>query len=354
MLIRPTVLLFSAALLAWAGSAIGMEAGKRAWQSISPGGSTICSDGSDYRFLARPGNPDRLLFYLQGGGGCWNRHNCDPSGDPTHFVNVQNLRMPDAGIFDASNTDNPFRDHSVVFVPYCTGDVHLGARTMVYEGQNGEGPLTVHHQGRANVQAALEWAQTNMAAPREVFVTGSSAGAIPSPYYASILADAYAEARIAQLGDAAGGYRNPVFNTRPKNQWGTFEFIQATRGFENLNPDAFNYERLYVAAARANPQITFARYDAAEDTAQKRFLAMSGQTDVVLRDSLIANHEDIRSAVPNIRSMIIGGDSHTVLGRPEFYIWGAEGIRVRDWVAALVRFEPMASVFCQECVQPET
>ena len=49
------------------------------WQEIYPGGAAICSDGSPYKFLTRKGSADKLLVYLQGGGACWFRQNCDPA-----------------------------------------------------------------------------------------------------------------------------------------------------------------------------------------------------------------------------------------------------------------------------------
>ena len=36
------------------------------------------------------------------------------------------------GIFDRSNPENPFRDFGVIFVPYCTGDVHIGDASRRY------------------------------------------------------------------------------------------------------------------------------------------------------------------------------------------------------------------------------
>lgn len=55
----------------------GLEAG---WNTIEASGDTTCSDGSPYQFFVRPGDPDKLAFYLQGGGGCWNGSNCERIG----------------------------------------------------------------------------------------------------------------------------------------------------------------------------------------------------------------------------------------------------------------------------------
>ena len=34
------------------------------WNRIAPGGETTCSDGSEYAFYARPGDPEMLLVYF--------------------------------------------------------------------------------------------------------------------------------------------------------------------------------------------------------------------------------------------------------------------------------------------------
>ena len=44
--------------------------------TIEPGGETTCSDGTPYKFFVRPGAPEKVVFYLQGGGGCWNGGTC--------------------------------------------------------------------------------------------------------------------------------------------------------------------------------------------------------------------------------------------------------------------------------------
>ena len=318
------------------------------WTSFSPAGATTCSDGSAYKFFARKGNPKKLMVYLQGGGACWFRQNCDPEMQPTYTMNIPETFKPfDFGAFSQSNEDNPFRDYSIVYAPYCTGDVHLGARNTTYAPTTEtQEPLTIHHQGRANMQAVLDWTYSNVPSAEQIFVTGSSAGAIPSPYYASVIADAYPNAKVAQLGDAAGGYRRINDDARPDEQWGTFDFINQTKGFENLEKEGFNYEQIYITAALAHPEITFAEYDAAEDEVQKRFLALSGSKGVKLLDALNANHADINAAVPNFRSFITGGTTHTILQRPEFYAYGAKEHSLVDWVADLADFKSVHNVSC--------
>ena len=112
------------------------------WNTITPGGSTTCSDGSPFRFFVRKADPTQLVFYLQGGGGCWNAETCVSRRPTYRRTAIEEMRSasgtePEAfvahGIAAFNHPENPFADHSFVFVPYCTGDVHIGDRDAVYE-----------------------------------------------------------------------------------------------------------------------------------------------------------------------------------------------------------------------------
>ena len=325
------------------------------WQAVEPGGETTCSDGSAYKFFVRAGDPAKVMVYMQGGGACWFRQNCDPQMQPSYNINIGDWAPTSTGIFNFAHPANPFADYSVVMAPYCTGDVHLGAKDTVYPPvQEGQTPLTIRHQGRTNMQAVLDWTYRNLPNPERIFVTGSSAGAIPSPFYASMLADHYPDARVAQLGDGAGGYRRINQDTRPDQQWGTFSFLNEQRGFENEPAQGFNYERLYIAAAKAHPNILFAEFDNAEDRVQKQFLTLGGSQTESLLSALQANHEDIRAEVDNFRAFIAGGEAHTVLRRPEFYTTAADGVSIRDWVARLAEFSSVEDRTCDPCAVAET
>ena len=310
------------------------------WNTITPGGETTCSDGSEYRFFARKGDPSKLMVYLQGGGGCWNAMTCDREGDPTYTTQAPpSLRSaagaePEEGavhgVLAFGHPENPFADYSVVFVPYCTGDVHIGARTASYtvaaKDDEPEREVTVEHKGFVNGMAALDWTYQAFDAPETIFVTGSSAGAIPSPAYARILKDHYADARIVQLGDGAGGYRS-IQDARPHEPWGAMEALAGFPEIAAMRSGEFNFEKLYTVSAAAEPDVMFGRYDTAEDEVQIQFLQVSGQDVTSLQPLLDANEEDIDAAVSNYRSYVAPGVVHTILLRPEFYTYSVGGTR---------------------------
>jgi pectinacetylesterase len=328
------------------------------WNTIEPGGATTCSDGTPYKFLVRPGDPSKLVVYFQGGGGCFDARTCDPDVEPTYTVNLTELDLARYhGIFAFDHAENPFAQSSFVFAPYCTADVHLGNRDATYEAPETEGhpghQVTIHHRGAQNTAAALQWTYDHFFRPESVFVTGSSAGSIPSPYYALHLAKRYPRARVAQLGDGSGGYRGIGSTTRLHEQWGTLALVSDVPELAALQSEQFNFEQLYIAAAKHLPKVTFAEYDTAEDKVQLQFLALGGNQAERLQPLLDANHADIRAAAPNFRVYVAGGDVHTILARPEFYTYHVGGKRVRDWVAALAAGEAVEDVKCVDCAVAE-
>lgn len=350
------------------------EALEEGWNRFEPGGETVCSDGSPFHFFARPGDPEKLLVYFQGGGGCWTGATCDRDLEPTYSTTaVAELIEAKAGeprperamsgIFDFTRDDNPVSDYSMVFVPYCTGDVHLGNTTATYEAPATDDheahEVTVEHKGFVNATAALDWTFGAFVDPETVVVTGSSAGSIPSPFYAALVKDHYADARVVALGDGAGGYRRVAGSAMPHQQWNTLETIgQELPAFADMPVEDFNYEKLYIATGKAHPDVQLAAYDAAEDEVQKRFLRISGADAQELRPLLDLNREDIVAEVPDFVSFTAGGDTHTILGRDFFYTFQVGDVTFRDWFAALVAGEPVESVHCANsdagCAEAET
>lgn len=329
------------------------------WNLIEAGGDTVCSDGSPYRFLARPGAADKLLVYFQGGGSCWDGLTCDTDLEPVPYtVNLDELDPARAhGIFAFDLAENPFREHSVVVAPYCSADVHIGDRVATYQAPNVPGheahAVEIQHRGFVNSQAVLDWTFERFERPESIFVAGSSAGSIPSPFYAMRIAEQYPDARVQQLGDGSSGYRRDGMAVTPEASWGTLERLRFLPEFADLQVGDMSFELLYIAAANRTPQVRFAAFDHAEDAVQRDFLELAG----IQRDSLLpriaANQADIRASVPGFKSYIAGGDIHTILLRPQFYTQHVDGVRVRDWVAALAEHAAVDDVRCEECASGE-
>jgi hypothetical protein len=92
------------------------------WERVVPGGDCQCWDGSEFSFWVREASPKKVVYYLESGGG-FSAETCAPDRG---FYKTKITARPTSGIFDFADERNPFADYSVVYVPYCTGDVHIG------------------------------------------------------------------------------------------------------------------------------------------------------------------------------------------------------------------------------------
>lgn len=300
------------------------------WEAIHPEG-TRCATGGPWHFWVHRGSPDKLLFYLQGGGACWFKGNCDSAARPTFDPSVDERDDPTrgAGILDLSQAANPFRDWTVVFVPYCTADVHLGGRSVDYDGVSRE------HRGAENVATALAWVRAQPNGPREIVVAGGSAGAIPVPVYATRLAAAYPNARVTGIGDGAGGYRASAI-PGILTLWGVPAAIGDRPEFAGIDSTRLTFESLYIAAGRARPNLRLAQINQDGDEVQLAFLALLGVTGQPLAPLLAANLDEIQAAVPSFRRYLIPTTEHTILTTPGFYTTTVNGVALSDWVTATI------------------
>ncbi len=318
-----------------------------AWTTISPGGDTLCATGTPYRFHVRAGDASRVMIFLNGGGACWSGELCDPSlglNAYTPFAEMEsNTPARMGGVFDAANPENPFASWTQVFVSYCTGDSHLGARDMTYPKQAG-GDITIHHRGKANVQSALDWVYANYPAPSRIFVGGGSAGAIASPFYAGVVADHYPQAEVVQYGGGAGGYRAGAVSGLLET-WGTFETMPDWPELAMFDRARFTTEDFYRVTARRHPGMRMSQFNNVDDEVQQMFLGLMGVRDPV-RGLMAANISELRAEIPNFRAYSAAGKDHTLLRYDRLYTIETGGVRASDWVRGLAEGRDVATVDC--------
>ncbi len=317
--------LVAGALVLW--PAVGAA---QVWQAIQAEAAR-CAKGGAWNFWVHRGQPDRLLVYLQGGGGCWLKANCDLADQPTFDPVVEERDSPANadGILAIDRPANPFRGWTVVYIPYCTADVHLGARQVDYAG------VAMDHRGAANAAVAMQWIGAEIKSPREIVVTGGSAGAIPVPVYATRLAARFPKARVTGIGDGAGGYRAPTIPGILAG-WGVRQALSDVPAFAAIDSAGLTFESLYIAAGRANPKLRLAQINQDHDAIQLQFLTLLGVPGTPLAPLLQANLDDIQAALPAFRRYLIPSEEHTILTRPGFYTTVVNGVPLADWVAATI------------------
>ncbi len=318
------------------------------WEEHVPGGDCQCGDGADFRFYSRVADPEKVMLFFQGGGACFSLATCNPD-DPSYTTVATGLQPESgSGVFDFENPDNPFRDWSMVFVPYCTGDVHLGDNTNTY------GPgVTVNHKGYVNGKAAFDYMVEAFPDATEVFVTGSSAGGVPSPLFGGLASDAYPDADVAVLADASGVYAdNPAVNVAIGNLWGAFNNTPDWPEIEGQQPEDFSIPGLFVNSGLHDPDIRFARYDNAYDEVQQSFSSLAGLSNGDLLDIIQANEAFIEDAGVPVASYIAPGTDHTILGYDGMYDLEVEGVSFLDWLSDFVAGEETPDVVCTDCENP--
>ena len=133
-----------------------------------------------------------LVVFLQGGGACWDFFTCGGAPElvpktastgpfgPTEFARDIHDKYPRSWV-RRENLPDTLRDATVVFVPYCTGDVHSGDAVTTYAPPlPGLEPVTWRHVGHANVLAFLKRLGATFPDPARLVVSGSSAGGFGS------------------------------------------------------------------------------------------------------------------------------------------------------------------------------
>ena len=303
-----------------------------AWQRVDPGGATRTARGDPYAFWVRRADPRRLLLYFQEGGGCFTYEMCAPGS--TWFddsVDASDEPTAAGGILDGSDRRNPFREHTIVYIPSATGDLHWGDARVTY--RQGGDSVAVEHRGFVNATAAVRWAFRNVPDPQSVLVTGCSAGSVGSAALVPFVIRHYRHARVAQLGDSlAFVFHRPMDLSDIRAYANMPRWIPAVRA---LRPGRHTMADYYAAIGRYYRNAAFAQFNYAGDAVQRDFYAAAGGDPSGFEADLRASLRAIHATVPNFRSFTASGVDHCVLPTERFHTEHRAGLTVRDWTARL-------------------
>ncbi len=364
------------------------------WNQISPeagftylGLSPACSNcpglpNTPYTFFVRKGAINKVLIFFDGGGACWDPMNCiqwpyvnmvlngaTPPSSPdyinpftyTPFISenvisgqfFDGANPIDEGIFDFDDPRNPFKDWYVVYLPYCTGDLFWGANDYAYPDEVGTFagvPQTIHHRGFVNFQAVLKWVKVNFKNPKQMFVTGSSAGGYGAIMDFPFIKNAFPAVRVDVLGDAANGITGDNFNAKADLVWD----VQYPAWIFPEGVDDLTSEDLYMNIAAEYPFSKLAQYTAAFDSTQIWFYHLQlddivGQpvywydTAGIMAAYPVWNYimsayvHDTAAGASNYRYYMAKGQLHTILTRDAFYTENsAGGIYFYAWIKGMI------------------
>lgn len=312
-----------------------------------------------FKFWAKKGASKNLVVYFEGGGACWDNLTCTfpiaglPPQVPQFFVpQVAPGTNPAtySGLFDQSNAANPVKDWSIVYIPYCTGDIHTGSATRTYTsvghpvlGLPAGAPITIQHRGFDNFMVVLDWIRKNVDDPKSILVTGSSAGGYGATANFPYVAEAYPNAHMYVVADAAQGVTTPAFDsgTPGRDSWNP-QLPQWVFGAPPLTAPSADLLR---RAAEAYPRAKISQFTTTLDSVQiafygvmKQFYGPGGSCPSPVADwnqqmlGTLAEYGGVR----NFRYYLAGGTYHTLLRSPTFYTENSPGVTYADWLGQML------------------
>ncbi len=341
------------------GAAIGTADKEWAWV---PFPEAKCRDGSSTGLGVRL-NPDsnKVVIYLEGGGACFHGESCVindtlfANWDQTKFDGWK-LATGGAGIFDSSRSDNPFQDWNIIYVPYCTGDVHAGAREHV---DVPGGPKDQMFVGYTNIGHYLQRLVPTFARAEQVVLTGISAGGVGAAFNYDRVAQAFCNSKVTLLDDSgpvmADQYLQPCLQERWRELWNLDATLPADcascrgpdgGGMVNYLPyltQKYPNQKLGIISANKDSIISlFFGYGANGCAGLNGISAgMSGSTfEAGLMD--VRNRYIMPS--PNWGSYLIDSVSHTWINALTFYNTSVDGVPLPSWVDQLVNHATVSHV----------
>jgi hypothetical protein len=328
-----------------------------------------CMQGSEYVYFAKRGTVNKLVMYYQGGGACWSNLTCGVPTCSTTSTEDDNPNGTTTGFGDLSNENNPFRDWNIVFVSYCTCDIHFGDATVVYPGP---APLTVHHVGYQNSKVAERWAREHFVNPDEVFVVGSSAGAYGAWFNAPLLEEVWPASQFQVLADAGNGVITQDFLDNEFSNWNFVANLPDIPGVVEAITEGSGIPGYTEAVATHFPNTNWAHYATMFDGGeggQTGFynIMLSGGNPLAALvwwnascawgSTALSQSQQITSAVPsNYRFYFGTGSRHTMWGSDKVYDDTTGGVpTIVDWVNAMLASGPdgrdadWTNVLCEDC-----
>src|SRR5690606_2851352 len=166
-----------------------------------------CANGTDTGVAVNfTDRSDDLVVFMAPGGACWDSLTCFILRSASHLEDtMQGQVVVDEAIalgpLFSRSPESPFRDVNMVYVPYCTGDVHAGTRMASY--RFGDEDRAVHHVGRTNIRRLLERLVPTFPEAERAWFAGASAGGFGATYNWWVAQDAFPEGRDDVLDDGA-------------------------------------------------------------------------------------------------------------------------------------------------------
>jgi len=306
------------------------------WTKVSLPGPCVDGTGASTFIMVRRGSTSNLMIHFEYGGACADYSTCQSylSGGKVITLNPSYTSLSysnTGGIFANSNSKNPFRNWTWVFVPFGTGDIHIGNRAVKYT--SGLSSKTVYHAGYLNAIVALRWAKAQKTWSK-VAVTGSSAGG-----YGTIL-HAYSAYKIFgqpiyTVNDSGPGLVNSSSSDMPDqtevgNRWGSWDNFPSG-SFSDRNKALLYFTEYTLKNCTG---CYYGLYDTLQDSTIASYEGLSGSEH---QAQMLQVAKDIDSRWDSRFCYYFpSGTGHTILTSSSFYSKKLSSTYLYNWVKNVI------------------
>jgi hypothetical protein len=345
----------------------------------------ICRDGSNAGYYLRKGTSKNLLVFLNGGGVCFDDFFCginpanvnqslpgeDLFGATLDAIGGALLPVrqtpPDEGIFKA-DPSNPVAEWSMVFVPYCTGDVHAGTSR--------DAPVTTstslpnqNFVGYTNLglfyRSLTSTLGPDVMTSEKVLLAGSSAGGFGALMNYDRTQDFFDHSRVYAISDSGVPFRDqylePCLQKKWRELWGLDKILpKDCKGCFNADGGGlaeglghFIFKEKYAGRmlgggiSSTQDQIIKLFFSAgldgcATDTGAEAVASFlgAGSYPPERYPAGLQDFVDNVASAQSIGTYFIDSDLHQHLFRPRYYEQNGVGKTIAEWVGDLLHDQP--------------
>lgn len=329
------------------------------WSWIGVDGAK-CRDGSPTGFGIRTqSGSDKLVIYLEGGGACFSGTTCgiNPGSFGSAAFGAWAGSAGNTGIFATDNADNPVKDWNMVYVPYCSGDIHAGKASQV-DVPGALSPQNQEFVGYSNLYLYLKRIVPTFPGISKVLLTGISAGGFGAAYNYDRVAQAFCPAPVVLVDDSgppmADDYIAPCLQTRWKGLWNLKETLPAGCP-ECIGPDGGGIVNYVDYIGNKYPNAKLGLISSTRDNVITLFFGY-GKNDCKDLDGLAtpvdgavytAGLEDLRknhmTGAASWSTYYVDATQHTYL-LAGLYSTTVQGKKLSDWLAGMVNDGPAEHV----------
>jgi hypothetical protein len=234
--------------------------------------------------------------------------------------------------FKSRAPENPLKDWTFVYVPYCDASIHSGDHRLEYDG------AMRWHDGVRQVAAAVGLAKRLFPDPEKLLVAGSSAGGFGTFMAWGIAKSQYRDAPTYVMNDSGVGFWNPE---RPE----VWDVIRAAWNVR-FPPQCVKCQGsmalyLYELYQDLDPQVRIGLF-----TSYRDFLITGWFLDIdpaLFEELLLRLTGDLRAAHPDrFARFFIQGDTHTCYEfmLPGGPLYSVRGTSLYEWIGQLVNDDP--------------